>query len=128
MLLSRRKFFDAATIFLELWRQLKQDWPSFVSEKSQSRFQERNAVHRCFVQPLPRRDEFRRLPGEHEVVRSLLRPSPNRRLCRRPIEHSIQLSRAKATGIELKVQTRRKVFRKERASPRGIALACTRFG
>src|ERR1043166_7722179 len=93
------KFFDAATIFLELWRQLKQD---------------------C--------DEFRRLPGEHEVVRSLLRPSPNRRLCRRPIEHSIQLSRTKATGIELKVQTRRKVFRKERASPRGIALACTRFG
>ena len=57
----------AVGIRLELRRQLKQDRARFGAEQRQAVFEQFEAVDRIVRQPLPVGDEFRCLPGEHEI-------------------------------------------------------------
>src|SRR4051812_16797569 len=68
-------------------------------------------------------DEFRRLPGEHEIVRRAVAPAAHRGERRRAVEHAVELGARKLRRVKSEMMLHHHFTGKERPTPRLIAPA-----
>src|SRR5205807_121207 len=74
---------------------------------------------------LPMGNEFRRLPGEHEILAGLVAPASDRLRRRRSIEDAVQLGGCKLASVILKLVLERQTPWKKRSAP-GIVVPARR--
>src|SRR4051795_3413278 len=105
---------------MKLRRQLKQNRPGFLAEIRHTLFQQFEAIIAALGQALPMRDEFRGLPGEDEIVGSVVAPALERLDCRGAIERRVELRRYEPRCIVNESVFLAHFFREERPPPGGV--------